>query len=261
MAKRKLSKKQSKPKIRLPKLTPKRVRIKKILPPVLLLVIILSCFLFFKKSSYFALESVNVVDRIRATKLDENELLKIYKGRNIFDIDIAVLSSQVRGEYPVIKNARVKRVLPNRLEIDIVPRVPVAFLKGRPDFPVDRTGMLLSPEMESGELPIVTGVSVWRGLRAGERISDQRLEAAFSLVDALREASVLSDYKVQSIDASNYRNLSFYIENGIEVKIGDEDFAARLRRLKTKLKGLDLDKGSIKYIDLRFEDRVYFKTR
>ena len=92
--------------------------------------------------------------------------------------------------------------------------------------------------------------------RARELVENPKIRNAFLLLDALDESSTLSDYTVTAIDVSSYRNLSFYLENGIEVKIGGEDFPNRLKKLKITLANPDLDKENIKYIDLRFKGVV-----
>ncbi|MBL7155595.1 MAG: FtsQ-type POTRA domain-containing protein [Candidatus Omnitrophica bacterium] len=229
---------------------------KKILPFLVAFILILTVFLFFRNSSYFKLEHIQVNDLSYASGLDRHDLLRLYKGRNIFDININALSSRIKHDYPTVKNAVVKRVLPNRLEIDVIPRIPVARIKARRYFPVDRTGMILSPGIKSGKLPTIIGFSAWARPRVGENLKSRQLESAFLLLDALKESSILSDYNLTTIDVSNYKNISFYIDDTIEVKIGGEDFRKRLEMLKTTLQNPDLDKKNIKYLDLRFKDVV-----
>ena len=238
------------------KLLPKKAVPKKFLHIAIIFAMILAAFLFLKNSSYFNLERIDIVDVRRATDLNAADLMRIYKGRNIFGIDIDSMSSQIKSDYPVIKEAVVKRVLPNRLEIDIAARVPVAIIEGRKSFPVDRSGMILSPGIKSRDLPTITGFSMWTKVRVGEKLKNRQLESAFYLIDALGESPARASYSVTAIDASNYKNLSFYLKNGIEVKIGGEDFLNRLKMLESTLANPKLETDNIKYIDLRFRDVV-----
>lgn len=236
---------------------PKKVPTKKILYFVIVLALITGTYLFFLNSPYFKLDSVEVVDGSRATRLEKGDLLRTYKGRNIFDIDIRSLSFRIKNEYPVIKDAIVRRVMPDTLEIEIIPRAAIARIKSRGDFiPIDRTGMVLSGERGNGKLPVITGFSMWLRPRVGEALKNEQLESGFLLMDALKESSISQGHSVTTIDVSNYKNLSFYFKNGIEVKIGGEDFPARLKKLKKTIANPDLDKSNIKYIDLRFKDVV-----
>ena len=225
--------------------------------PVIAIIILISAgYLFLKNSGYFKIEDIEVRDTQNAAGLAERDLLNLYKGRNIFGVDIAALSSRIKSDYPAIKDAVVKRILPNRLEIDITPRIPVAKVKARRYFPIDETGMVLSPGLKSQKLPVIIGFSTWRLPSVGERLHNKQLESAFQLLDAMQKGSVSADYNVTTIDVSNHENLSFYLENGIEVKIGGEDFLTRLGQLKATLKNEKLDKDNIRYIDLRFKDVV-----
>lgn len=230
--------------------------VKRILRVAVIFVLIAAIYLFLGNSRYFKLDTIEVIDKSHATALKAGDLLSIYKGRNIFGIDIDSLSSQIKRDTPVIKHAIVKRVLPNKLEIDIIPRVPIAKIKSHGYFPIDRTGMVLSPEIKTEKLPIITGFSIWLSPKVGTSLENPQVRNAFLLIDALGESAILSDYAVSAIDVSNYRNLSFYLENGIEVKIGSEDFLDRLNRLKATFAKPELDKENIKYIDLRFKDVV-----
>jgi len=252
MARKNTKKKKNEPK----KNEPKKSFAKPLLFLAFFIVLLTASYLFLRNSHYFKITAIEVIDRSNAADVDVGSFSRLYMGRSIFDVDIDSLSSRIKTEYPVIKEAVVKRVLPDCLQIDIIPRIPVAKIKAREYFPIDRAGMVLSPEIKCGKLPIITGLSSWRKPKVGEKMRDKGLANTFLLLDAFKESSVLEDYSVATIDASNYRNLSFYLEDGIEVKIGGEDFSKRLKKFKTTLANPDLDKRNIKYIDLRFRDVV-----
>lgn len=218
--------------------------------------LILLTYIFFKNLPYFQVKSVEVVDKTGSTQLDTVNLLKLYKGRNIFSVDIAALSSRITDEYPAIKDAIVKKVLPNRIEINVVSRVPIAKLGTRGSFFVDKEGVVLSPSVKTEKLPEITGLSAWSRIRIGENLKSKHLKNAIVLLKALGASPLPGGFTVASIDASNYRNLSIYLENGIEVKMGGENFASRLKMLTTALANPALDTDNIKYIDLRFKGVV-----
>ncbi|MBN1353970.1 MAG: cell division protein FtsQ/DivIB [Candidatus Omnitrophica bacterium] len=261
MAKAKTNKKTKKQKTEPVKTKMEKMPAKKFLPLIITVVVIMALYLWLVNSPYFKLKGVELSDRIHATTLEPGTLLRQYKGRNIFDIDISLLSRSIKRDFPVIKEAIVKRVLPDRLRIEIIPRLPVAVIKAQDFFPVDMSGMILSSTVQYEGLPIIRGISMWIKPKPGEKIDDKRLENAFSLIDAMKENSILTDYNVTYIDVTDYRNLSFYLDNGIEVKVGSEDFDPKLKRLKMNLANPDLKKDDIEYIDLRFADRIYFKPK
>jgi cell division protein FtsQ len=235
---------------------PKKPLIKKIFYAVAVTSLIAVVYMFLTTSPYFKLRDIEIIDKSGATELSAGGLLATYKGRNIFGINIHSISSQIKIDTPSIKDAIVRRALPNKLEINIIPRIPVAKIKGARYFPIDRTGMVLSPDIETGRLPVIMGLSMWVRPKVGAEIKNAQIQNAFLLIDALDESSSVSDYTVSTIDVSNHKNLSFYLVNGVEIKIGNEDFLERLGRLNTTLSKPGLDKENIRYIDLRFKDVV-----
>ena len=238
------------------KTAPIRLPVKKFLLFALIFALIAVSYLSLRNSEYFTLTDIKVVDRDGASGLAAEDLLELYKGRNIFDIDIDAISFRIKKDYPLAQDAIVRKVLPSSLIVDIALRVPVGIIKANGYFPIDRTGMVLPPEVESGDLPVISGFSMWLKPRAGERLDNRQLKSAFLLIDALKENTLGDPFSVTAVDAANYKNLSFYLKNGIEVKIGGDEFPERLKMLKTTLNNRNLDKNDIRYIDLRFRDVV-----
>ena len=234
----------------------KKINYKKVLPVVVVFFIILAAYLFLKNSSYFKIQEIKIVDIYNVSGIKSSDFLRIYKGRNIFDVNIRSLSSRIKDDYPFIRNAAVKRVLPNVLEIDIVSRIPIAKVKIGKFYPIDETGMVLSQDALSHDLLAITGLSRWIRPRAGTRIKDKKLANVILLLDALKQSSILRTYNVTKVNAKETRTISFYLDSAIEVKIGEDDFAKRLKVLKSTLSKPGLDKKNIKYIDLRFKDVV-----
>lgn len=229
---------------------------KNILVPIIIFVLIVAGYIFLKKSAYFTIDTVRIIDDSHASALEGETILVRYGGENIFDINIDSLFSEIRSDYPAVKDVIIKKILPNTIEINIIPRIPIAKIKNRKYFPIDKTGMVLSPETETGKLPLIIGLSMWTRPRVGKGLEDGRVKSAISLLEALNKSSLISEYDVDTIDVSNYKNLSFCIEDGIQIKIGDEDFFAKLKKLKKTLAKPDLDKSNIRYIDLRFKDVI-----
>src|SRR4030042_205302 len=170
------------------KIEPLKVPIKKISYLVVFAAAILGSVFFLRNSHYFKLDKIEIIDRNQAAKIDNSGLLSMYKGRNIFDIDIASLASRIKHNYPVIKEVAVNRVLPNKLRITVVPRMPVAKIKSYGYFPIDREGMVLSPEIKSHKLPVIEGFSMWLKPRPGQLLESRDLESAFFLIDALKRS-------------------------------------------------------------------------
>ena len=72
----------------------------------------------------------------------------------------------------------------------------------------------------------------------------------------IRSRQASAEYKVNKIDVTSYKNISFFIDHGIEVKIGAGDFEQRLALLDRTFSELKDNEYQPKYIDLRFGDPI-----
>ncbi len=234
----------------------KGIDLKRFMWPAVIIVTAAVIYVFFRNLGYFNVEDIKIYDPKGASRISSHELLKLYKGRNIFSVDVQALASHIKEKYPVVKKVVIKKHLPDRIDISIISRQPVARIKAKSYFPVDSSGMVLSPDTKSDSLPVVMGLSMWIKPRVGEELRDKKLEKALQLIKAMEQASIIPDHSVSAIDVSNYRNVSFYFEDGIEVKVGEGDFLNRLKKLSETLRNPALDRSNISYIDIRFNDTV-----
>jgi len=226
--------------------------------PLVVIVLIIAGYIYVKNSSYFKLEDIVVIDKSKIADVNALDLLKVYKGRNIFDIDLKALSTGIAQERPIIKKAVAKRILPNRIEIDIVSRIPIAvmFIRGKAMY-IDKTAIVIKSGDYNKNLkvPEITGFRIWMRPHVGEKIEGEKIKKALELISAIKKVSLGSENPVKRIDISDVKNLRFFVD-GIKVIIGGESFTDRLKRFKKNINNPNLDKRNIKYIDLRFKDVV-----
>jgi cell division septal protein FtsQ len=184
------------------------------------------------------------------------EILSLYRGRNIFSVDIKAIADNIASKYPDARDVLVKRKLPDSLCISITLRKPVALIKDEKYYPVDSDGVIL-PNADASlwqKLPVITGVSVKD--RSGRRFESRPLKVAFELIGEMEKLRMSYYCNVTAIDVSDPKNVSLFLEDGMEVKMGSENFRARLQKLIQTLKNPKLVPSRIKYIDLRFKDIV-----
>ncbi|MCX5716096.1 MAG: cell division protein FtsQ/DivIB [Candidatus Omnitrophica bacterium] len=213
---------------------------------------------FIAHSGYFKIDKVEIliVGRTALTEKTIKELLGIQKGRSIFDVDLKATRDYIISKYPETRGVIVRRVLPNKLVLTVKPRRPVAQISlGAGFYLVDVEGVVLpGPKglLQTG-LPIITGAesrAIVSGL--GKKSDYPALKTALNLMQILYQTKFSEEHEIHTIDISDDNNLSLYIEGGIEIKIGGEDFRRRLSMLQKMLETAKLDKNRIKYIDLRF---------
>lgn len=222
---------------------------------VIIVIFILTALLlakaFLYRSDYFKIRTVET----RGALLDQktmvginNHLLNIYKGRNIFSVDLKSVSKSLQASYPDAKEVIVRSSLPDRLVVSMKFRRAVALVRNlNRSYAIDEDGVAL-PGADVNmmkDLPVIEGI---------KKFDNRSLRLALDLLKEIKKARFMARYGLERIDALDARNLSFYLKNGIEVKIGSEDFAKRLDLLGSTLRDPRLVMEMIKYIDVRFKD-------
>lgn len=216
-----------------------------------------------KRLDYFRIKEV--VLKNEEESFDSSYLL----GRNIFDVDLKKESGHIARLYPVYKDIRLFRVLPDRLVVIFTERDPIACVKLYRDFYVDAQGVLFAPDKEEGrELPVIVGLEKKiRGPETGRRYYTAGLLSALDIIKQINDDLFLKQCKVERIDVRDPVNISCFIrmpdpdgENAsfgaLEVKMANKDMAGQVIILSGLLGQLNEDAGNIKYIDLRFKEPV-----
>jgi cell division septal protein FtsQ len=213
---------------------------------------------FLYSSDYFRLKAVET----RAAFLDRNaksmissQILSLYKGQNIFRIPLKFIAKSIQTSYADVKDVSARIAPPDRIVVDIKLRKPIALVHNIKYYPVDEEGIVLPAVSASGvirDLPVIEGID----LKYGRKNSSRNLMVAMDLLKEIRQARFMAPYGVVSINAADQRNMSFRLSNGLEVKIGSENFRDRLEALARTLKDPRLIIDRIKYIDVRFDDVI-----
>lgn len=155
-----------------------------------------------------------------------------------------------------VKDARVTRVWPNRLQIRITEREPVAFvqLPGEVELPlIDTDGHLLRPETQQTlNLPILTGIT-------RQQNDEERQVRVRRLQKLVADAGELAA-KISEVDASDPDNLKVMQDadgKAVTLIVGNRSFKRRLEKFRQNAADLlrrDPDKT---VFDLRVDGSIY----
>ena len=155
-----------------------------------------------------------------------------------------------------VKDARVTRVWPNRLQIRITEREPAAFvqLPGETELPlIDTDGFILRPEtQESLNLPILTGVT-------RQQSDDERRVRVRRLRKLMNDSGELSA-KISEVDATDPDNLKVMQDAGgkaVTLIIGNRYFKRRLEKFRQNADDLLRRDPSKTTFDLRIDGSIY----
>lgn len=211
-------------------------------------------------SPAFRLSEVRILNAAPMTLQRAFEFCELRPGENVVTLDLVNVQQVIRSKHPEFKEVRVRRVLPNRIEVTLKRRTPVAQIQfGSRYVQVDKDLMIL-PGASTGafrNLPLISGVAVPReGMGIGVTIRDGNAAKAVKLAEAILSSGMLGRRTLSRVDVKDPKNLSFYVDGDIEVRIGGSHYIERLKILKQTLQSLDLDPAKIQYVDLRFDDVV-----
>jgi cell division protein FtsQ len=212
---------------------------------------------YFHRSDAFTIQDVSLKGEGVAGSYLAGELSRIGVGQNIFLTDIKRIETSIKRDYFDVKDIRVQRIFPNKLIFFVEKRKPIALIKSSYYYPVDEEGIVLREVSSSIQepLPLIEGIHVGRR-DVGRRKSSKRLTKALHLLEVMKIAGIFENHNVSKIYAPNSSNLSFYIDDGLQIKIGGEKFQERLNVFKKTLRESDIKLREIAYIDLRFKDVV-----
>ncbi|MFH1691595.1 MAG: cell division protein FtsQ/DivIB [Candidatus Omnitrophota bacterium] len=232
----------------------------------------LSSFAIFKgiknyitSSSYFEIKKVAIEGIANGMYADsiKQEIL----GNNIFCLDTVKMSERIQRKFPNFSNVVITRVLPSELLIVAKERLPVAVLKRDIYYVFDSDAVVLSSFSSQSmiDLPLIIGFEKQlKKIEVGKKYPLKGLRTSLALAKALKiqlpfvytQVPNTQNLKVTTIDAEDTANLSFYFNDNLQVKIGGQDFDARLSLLPVVLKGIDYEIAQVDYIDLRSKEPV-----
>lgn len=194
-----------------------------------------------------------------ASRVSVEEVLDvagIAPGTNIFRIDPAAIAARLEA-LPGVRRAEVIRELPNRVAVVIEERRPFTLVHGERLYWLDEEGRLLGDASRAvvPPTPVISGLDDEEvESRRGE--PGPRTRAALALIRTLvRSGSALTE-AISEIDMSRRDGPVLYTVDGIEVRLGSEDWEERLGRLEGVLGQVAAQDAGVSVVDLRFRDQV-----
>ena len=210
-------------------------------------------------SASFRLEEVKILNVGTLTSEQAFNFCELNKGENLITLDLVNVQEVIKRKHPEFKEVRVRRVLPNQVEVMVRRRTPVAQVAYSRFVQIDKDLVILpgSSATPFKNLTIIEGTPIPReGLYVGVTVRDTATKKALKLADIIKRSNLLRRHLLTKIDVGDSKNFSLFVDGDIEIKIGDRHFIERLKILDQTLKTVELDRSKIRYIDLRFDDVV-----
>ena len=205
----------------------------------------------------FAVASVEVRGVSRVAPDQILAVAAIPRGTNIFRLNTMGVIGRVES-LPEIRRADVVRELPNRVVISVEERRPFTLVHGGRLHWMDEEGRLLgaSPEAVAPPMPVISGLSA-EELASMRTSPGPKARAAIGVIRALLRTGNGLTAEISEIDMSRREGPVLYTVDGVEVRLGTEDWDERLSRLEGVL--AQIATQDVRTVDLRFRDQVVFQ--
>jgi cell division protein FtsQ len=205
----------------------------------------------------FAVVAVEVRGASRVPAQRILEVSGIARGTNLWRVDPGHVRARLET-LPEIRRADVVRELPNRVSIQVEERRPFTLVHAARLHWVDEDGRLLGEESHAvaTEVPVISGLSEEELVTMRTR-PGPRARAAIALIRALLRTGSALAAEISEIDMSRPEGPVLYTVDGVEVRLGSEEWEERLARLEGVL--TQVATQGVHGVDLRFRDQVVLK--
>jgi cell division protein FtsQ len=206
------------------------------------------------ESPALELERVELRGIFRAQEPQLRRALDIFLGQNLMEIDLDEVAEVARRDIWV-RDAQVRRVLPDSLCVELDERAPsaLALIDGTP-FVIDSDGLpvgVVGPGL-SEDLPMLTGLD---DLEPAER--ESRLAFGIDLLARLREVSTTFTEDISELDLSSGDRLVIRtVIPGPQLLLDPHYVERNVKRWLLHQEGIESRAGGAEYVDLRWRNRI-----
>lgn len=161
---------------------------------------------------------------------------------------------------PQVRRAEVIRRLPNHMQIVVEERRPFTLVHAGRLHWIDEGGVAMGTEPRAVPvpLPVLSGLSPDE-LAQGGRTPSPRMATGLALLRVLLRTGGPLLGQISEVDVSRGDGPVLYTLDGIEIRLGAEDWEARIARLLGVLAQLSATGEAVSAIDLRFRNQIILK--
>ena len=179
------------------------------------------------------------------------------EGRNIFGYRLDSGRDALKA-MPQVENVEIRRYLPNRIEIVVTERKPVAWVtahvsddpaKSERSHLLDARGLVFKPKRllpEYEPLPVIGGVEMG-DIVPGKPLAKAEIQTA---LDLLRRTNESGDFKILSMDVSKGYCITVTDQKRAQLTFGLDDVESQLKRLTAVQREVALVTREVKTVNL-----------
>ncbi len=201
-------------------------------------------------------DNIEIGGMQNVTRAQIMEVLGADIGRNIFFIPLAQQKAQLE-QIPWVESASVMRFVPNRLQVVIHERTPVAFARVGPRmFLIDAGGTLmeLTPKHKFS-FPVILGMN------PGEPLSTRapRMRAYGEMVRELDAGGARYSQDLSEVDLSDLEDVKVRVNDpagDVLVHLGSSDYLRRYKIYVTHAQAWRQQFQKLESVDLRYDNQI-----
>jgi cell division protein FtsQ len=201
-------------------------------------------------------DNIEVTGMQSVTKAQIMEVMGADIGRNIFFIPLGQQKAQLE-QIPWVESASVMRFVPNRLQVEIHERTPVAFARVGPRMAlIDAGGTLmeLTPKHKYS-FPVILGMN------PGEPLSTRapRMKTYAEMVRALDSGGARYSQDLSEVDLTDLEDVKVRVNDpagDVLVHLGSSDYLRRYKIYVTHAQAWRQQFQKLESVDLRYDNQI-----
>jgi cell division septal protein FtsQ len=199
-----------------------------------LILIFLLNFIIYNKA--LTLQKIEILGGTPTTKTLINKVFSAYLNQLINTINLSQWA-EIINTYD-LDLINIKRILPDKISIEVREKIPFAIIKDKDTFYIDRTGKIFRYFKQDLRLPIIH--------------ENKSTNLNFKTIEALIDYESLAQFNgpVRNIWQDNIQGLVFEFDNDLKVDIGNNNFLLKWNNMKHILDSIKQEGKEISYIDL-----------
>src|SRR5580704_5937821 len=201
-------------------------------------------------------DNIEVTGMQNVTKQQIMEVMGADIGRNIFFIPLAQQKAQLE-QIPWVESASVMRFVPNRLQVQIHERTPVAFARvGSRMFLIDAGGALMElTAKHKYSFPVILGMN------PGEPLSTRapRMKIYSEMVSELDGSGAHYSQDLSEVDLSDLEDVKVRVNDpagDVLVHLGSSDYLRRYKIYVTHAQAWRQQFQKLESVDLRYDNQI-----
>lgn len=215
--------------------------------------------LFYSPLFDISSEEIRGLQHISENQIAEKVKVFEDQNKNIFALDLDGLRQSIE-QLPWVKEAVVRRTLPDKLIINVTERVPLAFVRmENATLLVDEDGAFLDDYAVAAsrlDFPVIQGIESGESPAIIAR-NTKRLAAYRNLIQQLDEKGAMLSRDISEVLLADPENVTIILnDETVHVKLGSSGFQEKFRRYLAMGRQLKQKYPLLDAVDLRYPNQV-----